>query len=292
MRSSFFKFLRSIRRRRERTSGGTRRRTAVASLTTGRNTRTVNHQRGYTPLAPRETILRALRRGGRFHITDEDLAGWSRLELESLILILLVDVSQSTWALVKVFREILKSLAGHFKKHKDRVGLVSLQGPQAKIFTHPTHNFRVVARGLSRLKVEGETPLADGLQKALSLSILERRKNPGSRSVVILLSDCYPEPLTTNTKNVFDDPAYRSSVRAAIPYRRAGVTLLVINPAFESEEGTLPGERLSRTLAQVSGGRLIKLHRHRDRRYLPPSNREIETILKGVEDTFSGRAEA
>jgi len=291
--TSLFKFLRNIRKLKARAARGSRRRGAVASLTTGRNARNVKYTKGKSKLAFLKTVLNSVSNGNynlklrKLNITDEDMLGWTRLEYESLTLILLIDVSRSTWPFIKVFKEILKSLTGYFNKHNDRVGLISLQGSQAKIFSHPTHNFRVDARGLGRLKFHGETPIADGLYKSLNMARLEKSKNPASRSIVILLSDCYPEPITPGCTDIFDDPAYRNSVNAAVQYKKGNIMLLVINPAFESQEGKLPGEILSKNIVSASGGELIKLYRPKDQRYAKPSRKEIETIIKGVEDSLS-----
>ena len=262
-------------------------------MTTGRYTRVVKYEPGQTKLAIKNTLLHAAMSGNydlkarRFKISNDNIRGWTRREYESLTLILLVDVSKSTWAFIKVFKEILSSLTEYFHKHNDRVGLISLQGIQAKIFSHPTHNFRVVARGLSRLKFHGETPLADGLYTSLNMARLEKSKNPGSRSIVILLSDCYPEPLTIGVSNVFDDPAYRNALTAAAQYNKEQIMLLVINPAFIENEAELPGEILSESIARLSGGRLIKLHREKERRHANLSSQEIEIIIKGIEDSLS-----
>jgi Mg-chelatase subunit ChlD len=267
----------------------------MATLTTGRNTRVVKYARGKNSLAPMKTILNAVADGNYninrkiFRITNNDMLGWKRREFESLTLILLVDISKSTKPFIKVFQEILTSLTGYFNKFNDRVGLISLQGMQSQIYSHPTHNFRVVARGLTRLTFHGETPIADGLVKSLSMARLERSKNPGSRSIVILLSDCYPEPLTPGSRNVLDDPAYRNSINAASLYRKARVMLLVINPAFTTEEGKLPGEILAQDLVKVSRGKLIKLCRGKDRMHTTPTQKEIQIILKGVEDSFTAK---
>lgn len=292
MRSSLVSFLKTFRRGRVRAARGSRRRSAVTSVTTGRTIRTVRYAPGKNRLAPLQTILRAAantgydRTSGRLRITRRDMRGWHRTEFESLTLILLVDVSKSTWPFVEVFKEILQSLTAYFNRHNDRVGLISLQGMQAKIYNHPTHNLRVVARGLGQLKFHGETPLADGLAKSMAMARLEKSKNPGSRSIVILLSDCYPEPLTRGRESLFDDPAYRNAINTAATYRRSKLTLLLINPSFQTPEATLPGEVLSDRIVQASGGKLIKLIRPPDRRHLPPSTSEMDRILRGIETSM------
>lgn len=292
-KKSFFNFLRTFRRVKVRSARGSKHREAVASLTTGRSTRVVNFIRNQTRLAIKSTLLHAATNGSydlnnrRFNISTENMKGWTRREYESLTLILLVDVSKSTWAFIKVFKEIISSLTEYFHKHNDRVGLISLQGLQAKIYSHPTHNFRVVARGLSKLSFHGETPIADGLYTSLNMARMEKTKNPGSRSIVILLSDCFPEPLTLGVRDVFEDPAYRNSITAAAQYRKQKIMLLVINPSFTGEEAELPGELLSESIARAAGGRLIKLHRDKESRYADLSSKEVEIIIKGIEDSLS-----
>jgi Mg-chelatase subunit ChlD len=252
----------------------------------------VRYVPGSTILAPLRSILSSIANGNydlqrrRLTVRDSDLVGWTRSEFESLTLILLVDVSNSTWRFVEVFKDILKSLATYFSRHNDRMGLISLQGSQARIYVHPTHNFRVVARGLSRLEFHGYTPLADGLHKSLSVARLESSKNPGSRSVVILISDCHPEPVAMGCEDPLQDPAYRNSVAAAGHYRKSKTMLLVINPTCAISEKKSPGETLSEMLAHGSGGRLIKLRRRKSVHQLPPNRKEMETIFKGVEDSL------
>ena len=177
-------------------------------------------------------------------------------------------------------------MTGYFNRHNDRVGLIALQGEQARIYCHPTHNFRVVSRGLGKLHFHGLTPLADGLFKSLSMARLERAKSPGSKSIVVLLSDCYPEPLTPGYEDKFDDPAYRNCISNARAYKREKVMLLLINPTFSSAEARFPGERLSIKIAEAAGGKLIKLFRPKDTRYSPPSRKELNIILQGIEESF------
>ncbi len=296
----FHKFLRRYRKAKSRATRGSRRRSTVITTTTGRNIRTVAYEAGENSLAPLRTVLNFLHtgrydlKGKRINILKKNLVGWQRLEHESLTLISVVDVSESTFSYINVFAEILRSLTRYFNRNNDRIGLISLQGVQAEILNHPTHNYRIITKALTRLEIHGETPLADGLLKALYMAKLERFRKPGSKNLVILLSDCYPEPLVHKYENIFDEPAYKNAVNAASLYRRNKIFLLVINPSFRKneKETLLPGEKLSEIIAGVSRGKLIKLYRpvglYSAAEKLPqPGRREIETILKGIEDTFS-----
>ncbi len=291
-RTSLYNLLKQLRRSNVRSARGSRKRSPVVSLNTGRNIRTIKYNKGKNSLAPVPTIVKSILNNGynisnkRLKITDNDLVGWHRTEYESLTLVLLVDVSKSTWPFIEVFKEILQSLTAYFVRHNDRVGMISLQGLQARIFNHPTHNVRVVARGLGKLKFHGETPLADGLQKSLNMAKIERTKNPGSKCLVILLSDCYPEPVARGCDNLFEDPAYKESLNSASIYKKEDVTLLVINPMFETEDAKLPGEVLAEKIVKASGGKLIKLIRPHNRRHLRPTRDEMDKILRGIETSM------
>ncbi len=302
-RSGFFSFLKRFARPRTRAVRGSRRQRSVISYRSGRNVKPVRYRPGENALSALLTLLRAASDGGydlasgRFRIGEGDLMGWEKLERQSLTLVLVVDASTSTYPFINVFAQILNSLTGHFRRHQDRIGLVSLNGRQAAVLNHPTHNYRVVSRNLRQIKVQGMTPLADGLEKALAMIRLERQRKPGSRNLAVLLSDCYPEPLTHQQADIFDEPAYRLSLAAAAHFRQQGVSLLVINPSFKNTEEArfLPGERLSAALAREGRGRLIKLFRNEfspgtvSRLYGPPSKREIQQILSGVEGMLGGR---
>jgi len=243
-------------------------------------------------------MIRALYRGKydlarkRFSIEESDFAGWQRIERENLTMVMVIDVSNSTYPYVRVFADILNSLTEYFKMTKqDRIGLISLQGTQAKIMNHPTYNYRIVTGSLLKLKVHGETPLADGLLKARAMVRLEQYRKPGSKNLVMLLSDCYPEPLTGLCEDLFDEPAYRDAIRAAGLFRKERISLLVISPTFGApdHQRLTPGERLAQRIAQEGRGKLITLHRAKgtlDDAYAAPSSAEIRTIIHGIEEMF------
>ena len=289
-----------IRRSRPAARGARRgrRRRTVANPTTGRNIRLAPYRPAENLLAPLPTVLEAVRNqrpraGSRLRIERADLRGWSKAERESLTLILLVDVSRSTVHYVGVFAELLRSLASHFQRNRDRMGLVSIQGRQAVVLHHPTHNYRIVTRHLARLTFRGETPLGDGLQKALTVGRMERFKNPGSQSLVMLLSDCCPEPILPGEIDPFDQPAYRDARVAAAHYARDAVQLLVLQvtpppaPLAGQRRGPTPGDRLAEALVAASRGRLLRLPHREDGRL---SRRQLDRVLVAVESMFDGGA--
>ena len=58
-------------------------------------------------------------------------------------------------------------------------------------------------------------------ERALEVVVRQRRRDPESNPVAVLLSDCHPEPLTRTVDSILDEPPYRECVRAARHYRRA-----------------------------------------------------------------------
>ena len=286
--------MRRLRRNARGSRRGPRRR-AVVNPYAGRNIRLVPYRPTENLLAPLSTVAEALRSGRRWNrrggfLRRDDLLGWAKAERQSLTLILLVDVSRSTIGYLRVFAELLRSLAGHFQRNRDRMGLVSLQGRQASVLHHPTHNYRIVTRHLARLTFRGETPLADGLLKTLTMARLERFKNPGSQSLVVLLSDCCPEPIPPGHVDLFESEAYRDARSAAALFRRSDAQLLVLlaAPAHSTASvarGPSPGERLGAAIAEVSGGRLLRLP-HTPDGQMPRG--QIDLVLGAIDAMFQG----
>jgi len=300
-RSAFFKFLQRFNRKKLRFVRGKKQRRSVLTERTGRNIKIREYVEGENTIAPLQSIMNAVSHGVYdlkqkvFHIRRDDFVGWERLEHESLTLILVVDVSRSTFTFVNAFADIINSLTSYFRMHKDRIGLISLQGTQAKILNHPTHNYRIITKNLLRMRIYGDTPLADGLFKALAMVRLEKQRKPGCKNIVILLSDCYPEPVSGKHDDLFDEPAYRDTIRAAVLYAKNSVSLLVINPGFQNKnkEDFSPGERLATIIEQQSQGRLIRLYRASQAYYddpdQPPTQREIQQIIGGLEEILGER---
>jgi Mg-chelatase subunit ChlD len=301
VRKSLLRFLKKFNRTKRNMFKGEKRRALVLTERSGRCFRAVEFRDGENTLAMLPTVISAVFSGDydlaahAFHIGRKDFRGWERRERQSLTLVLVVDVSRSTFPFVNVFAEILNSLTGYFRIHTDRVGLISLQGSQARIMNHPTNNYQVVARSLLQLRIKGETPLADGLLKALTMTRLERFRKPGSRNIAVLLSDCYPEPITGRFADIFQEPSYREALRAASLFPRNRVSLLIINPSFrhEYDSGFTPGERLAVLLSQHSRGQLVRLYRPSTsgpEETSRPTAEEIYRIISGIENIVQKRS--
>lgn len=272
-------------------------RNIVYNFESGRNVRLVKYKKNINQISVIHSILKSINNNGdKFIITEKDLVGWEKQELESLNLILLIDLSKSIFKFVKIFSQLIESLTGYFNINKDRIGLICLQGLQAKILNHPTHNYRIINKSLLSLKVEGLTPLSDGMQKALSMAKLEKFKNSGSKNLVVLLSDCYPEPLTGKFNRILDEPMYRECISASKQFKKDKVSLLLIYPNFihneDEEEIFYPGEKLATLIIKNSNGKMFKFKKFLQYRSINTTpeqfkEQEIDKILLGIEKEFN-----
>ncbi len=109
------------------------------------------------------------------------------------LIVFVVDASDSMGAGVKARMKAAKGavLAILSKAYKNRseVAMVVFGGEKAKVALHPTSSIDIARRMLEKLPTGGATPFADGLDKAWQLVRMERRKNPGLRAIMVIISD-------------------------------------------------------------------------------------------------------
>ena len=288
-----------------------KKRCRIVNFTSGRNTKLLPYKKGQNLLSLLPTIKKAIFNGNfsyaerKFHISRKDFLGWEKSLKESMTLIFLIDSSKSIIAYKLLFAEVIKSMANYFNKNNDRIGLITLQGKQAQIHNHPTHNYRIIQKSLRNLQLKGETPLGDGLLKAITMAKLERTKNPGSKSLVVLLSDCFPEPITRNYPNILDEPIYKEAINAAKIYRKTKTALLIINPSYRKDEERqgekYSGEKLTDIIISETKGKLFKMEQKPFTKLFPTekenvfdfnqqsnfSQKDITKILTGIENAFN-----
>ncbi len=63
------------------------------------------------------------------------------------------------------------------------------------------------------------------------------------------------------------------------------ISLLVLNPCFRTEDGILPGEVLSKRIAEAAGGKLLKFRPSQEMYqdgFSPPTPRQISEIFSGI----------
>ena len=238
----------------------------AASLTTTTRGRPTSCQKPRT--VPKEniaivpSIITALVNRGKgeekpkIRLEPSDLRVWVRHGRSSVTLVLITDASFSTYHFLPAVSKALSIVYRDAYRNRDRLGLIAFQKNSARIMNHPTNNLRVTLGNLTRLSPSGLTPLADGLKKALEVFKHERRRSPNFIPFAVLISDCFPEPLTHKYTDLLEEPAYQETLRISKDFRREKIPILVINPAHgKSKSGRLfGGSKLGMKIAHISNG--------------------------------------
>lgn len=127
----------------------------------------------------------------RIVIRRSDLRRKVRFEKSSALLVFLLDLS---WSMavqqrVKATRGSILSLLTDAYQHRDRVALITFQKDRARVMLQPTGSVMLAERTLRKVRVGGKTPLSAGLLKAREVLNRDRRLNPDSSSLLIVLTD-------------------------------------------------------------------------------------------------------
>lgn len=142
------------------------------------------------------TVAAAAGRGavvedGRLALQARDLRGALRRGTESNLVVFLVDASGSMAArdrLSAVTGAVTSLLRDAYQK-RDTVAVITFRGSGAEVALPATRSIDAAVRRLARLRTGGRTPLAEGLVEALRLIERERRREPGRRALLVVLSD-------------------------------------------------------------------------------------------------------
>lgn len=238
----------------------------AASVTTSTRGRPIGHRRPKAlpsrNIAILPSIISALvrrgknRTGRQLELRASDLRVWVRHGRSAVTLVLITDASFSTYHFLPAISKALSIVYRDAYRNRDRLGLISFQQNSARIMNHPTNNLRVVLGNLSRLVPSGFTPLSDGLKKALDVFRQERRRAANFIPYAVLISDCFPEPLTHQYEDLLEEPAYLETLKISRDFRREKVPIVVINPAHgKAKSGDLfGGSKLGMRIADLSQG--------------------------------------
>jgi magnesium chelatase subunit D len=107
------------------------------------------------------------------------------------LILFVVDASGSMAAQRRMVavKGAVHSLLMDAYQRRDRVGLISFRGTDAKLLLPPTNSVELAQTHLADMPTGGRTPLSQGLYVALQLIETERLKDRDVVPLVILLSD-------------------------------------------------------------------------------------------------------
>lgn len=233
----------------------------------GRPIRVTEKQAFGTRLATVSTLVTALKNGHyslashQFNVRNSDFRYpvYSRDVAYNIMLVL--DVSSSIqWVLPHV-EKIVSLLSANASQSRDKLGLITFQDDVAQVLHYPTMNIKQVIGTINTFEATGLTPLGDGLTLARQVLSKERFCIPGMKNMIMLISDCYPEPIEGGHENLLDEPCYQSVIRAAREIDDQKIRFLVLNPAPPAKEGSNSwGRRLAEEVTTGSSARYVELH--------------------------------
>lgn len=129
--------------------------------------------------------------GGTLQFERDDLRGQLRRGREANLIVFVVDASGSMAARdrLSAVTGAVQSLLNDAYQRRDKVAVISVRGSEPSLLLPPTGSIEVAARRLADVKTGGRTPLAEGLVMAQNLVERELRKEPGRRTLLVVLSD-------------------------------------------------------------------------------------------------------
>jgi magnesium chelatase subunit D len=110
---------------------------------------------------------------------------------EANLVLFVVDASGSMAARqrMRAVKGAVLSLLRDAYQRRDKVGLITFRGDDARVALPPTGSHEVGARQLRELPTGGRTPLAAGLTTAARVLGTARRRDPHRRPLLVLVTD-------------------------------------------------------------------------------------------------------
>ena len=203
------------------------------------------------------TIVSAILRGsfekqGRIKPTKQDIRVKIKASRARCLIVIVLDVSYSMKRYIKGLAKTLEKIYNIAWRKKDKVALIACGGENAKVVHYPTNNIKIIANSITKLKLGGRTPLADGFLKALKIVKLERLKNPGIIPIILIMSDGLANiplsrPLNPILREEMASDAQADLLSVAQLARKNNIGIVVLN-TFDTKETLIEAKILSPTL--------------------------------------------
>ncbi len=149
-------------------------------------------------------------------------------------IMLVLDISNSVKWILKFMAKIISMLTAQASASKDKLGLIIFNDDRAQIMHYPTTNIRHVIGTINTLAPTGATPLAEGIKLAMQTLEHSRFQVTGMSNAIVLLSDCFPEPITGEHKDPLDEPICQQLLHVCDKIAENKIKLLVLNPSISN----------------------------------------------------------
>ena len=182
-------------------------------------------------------------------------------------IMLVLDSSKSISWVIPHVEKFIPILTSRVTQSKDMLGLICFNNDMARIYHHPTRNVKQVIGTINELEVEGLTPLGKGIELALQTFQMQQFKQAGMKNMILLISDCFPEPIKGGYDDILDEPSYQLVIKNAKQVKDSKTGLLIINPApITNKNKPNWGQKLAKKIVEITNCRYIEM---------PPSIRSV-----------------
>lgn len=211
------------------------------------------------------TILNAVQKGGydlakkRFDMQSDDFLYPRYEETVSYNIMLVLDTSSSISWFIPHIEKMISYITSNVSCSRDKLGLITFHNDLARIYHYPTANVRQVVGTINKIKVQGHTPLGDGLNLALQVFSKDRYHLSGTKNMLVLISDCFPEPLEGGHKDLLDEPCYKSVIAAAEKIRDQNLGFIIINPHSQEVDKVTWGKNLIDKVLDITRAKYVEV---------------------------------
>ena len=215
-------------------------------------------------IEPIPTIRAAILGGSKLPLIPVARKFWRRcirMARPKVTAMLVIDSSRSSREYLSKLSEILKTLFEKYTDPSSKIGMVVIEDGRAKLVFSPTRNRLRVFGRMKELSSGGYTPLADALKIARGELARLKMNDSSVKPFIILVSDCYPEPLPADVRDVYESDLYKKVRMEARLLRQKNIPVALIDPSSPHPDiaEKLPGRRLARFISNVSRGVYIEM---------------------------------
>ncbi|HHE36985.1 MAG TPA: VWA domain-containing protein [Candidatus Cloacimonetes bacterium] len=234
------------------------------SLDNGRIIRFSKERSGNIALTP--TIFNAIQNGNyslkdrKFNIQTKNFLFTKYEENVIYNIMLVLDTSKSISWVIPHIEKFISYITSNVSNSRDKLGLITFNNDLAQIYHYPTLNVKQVIGTINETEAKGQTPLGEGLNLALQVFSKDQYKLPGMKNLLILISDCFPEPLEGGHKDLLEEPSYKLVLSASKKIRDEKLGFIIINPAAKDEENVSWGKKLIEKIIDITKAKYIEVH--------------------------------
>jgi len=175
-------------------------------------------------------------------------------------IMLVLDTSKSISWVIPHIEKFISCITSNISNARDKLGLITFNNDLAQIYHYPTLNVKQVIGTINEMEAKGKTLLGEGLNLALQVFSKEQYKFPGMKNLLILISDCFPEPLEGGHKDLLEEPSYKLVLSASEKIRDEKLGFIIINPAAKDEEKVNWGKKLIQKIINITKAKYIEVH--------------------------------